>query len=91
MQKEQADGDYQNLVCSVMVEGNIGLQDAMDVVTAMLDDRILDYKRLKSRLPSYGAAIDKELARFLCGVEQFVQGTVEWYYSFRQCSQRNII
>lgn len=78
--KEQSDGDYQNLVFCVMNERKAGLQEAIDIVTEMLTQRVNDYVELKNKLPSFGADVDKELARYLHALENFVQGTVLWYY-----------
>ncbi|KIJ61711.1 hypothetical protein HYDPIDRAFT_31043 [Hydnomerulius pinastri MD-312] len=63
--KEQSDGDYQNLVFCIMNERNVGLQAAIDILTEMLAQRVDDYVELKSKLPSFGPAVDAELARYL--------------------------
>jgi len=63
-----------------MNERQIGLQAAIDVLTDMLAQRVNDYVELKSKLPSFGSDVDKELARYLHALENFVQGTVLWYY-----------
>lgn len=80
LQKEQADGDYQNLVFCIMVERNVDLQGAIDVLTNMIADRVDEYVDLKSRLQSFGPKVDIQLHRYLEGLEHFVQGTVVWYY-----------
>lgn len=63
-----------------MVERNVDLQEAVDILTRMVDERVSEYLYLKSQLPSFGPEIDKELARYLTALEYFVQGTVVWYY-----------
>jgi len=68
-----------------MEEKDLGLQEAIDYVIGMLSDRAADYIALKQSLPSFGAKVDKELARYLKALEHFVQGTVVWYYSPRKC------
>ncbi|KAL4246227.1 Terpene synthase [Abortiporus biennis] len=78
--KEQADGDLQNLVVCVMLEHNTDLQSAIDIVTKMLAERVADYAKLKSEVPSFGEEVDRELARYLTALEYYVQGTVVWYY-----------
>ncbi|KAF8553877.1 terpenoid synthase [Imleria badia] len=78
--KEQSDGDYQNLVFCIMHEYNVGLQAAIDILTEMLAQRVEDYIELKNQLPSFGPDVDRELARYLHALENFVQGTVLWYY-----------
>lgn len=80
LQKEQSDGDYQNLVFCIMHERNVGLQVAIDILTEMLAQRVDDYIELKSKLPTFGTDVDRELGRYLHALENFVQGTVLWYY-----------
>ncbi|TFK81182.1 terpenoid synthase [Polyporus arcularius HHB13444] len=78
--KEQADGDFQNLVFCIMIERDCNLQTALDVLTEMLAQRVADYARFKSQLPSFGPEVDAELARYNKAIEQYTQGTVVWYY-----------
>lgn len=78
--KEQSDGDYQNLVFCIMSEYGVGLQEAIDILTEMLAQRVDDYIELKNSLPSFGRDVDRELERYLHALENFVQGTVLWYY-----------
>ena len=80
MQKEQADGDFQNLVFCIMIERDCDLQTAVDVLSEMLAQRVADYARFKAQLPSFGAEVDAELARYNKAIEQYTQGTVVWYY-----------
>ena len=90
-QKEQAEGDLQNIVFCVMAERNCGLQDAVDAVTEMTVKRVADYLRLKASLPSFGAAVDAEVARYLKGLEYFAQGANVWHYhSPRTCANHLI-
>jgi hypothetical protein len=63
-----------------MHERDVGLQEAIDILTEMLNQRVNDYIKLKSQLPSFGADVDAELQRYLHALENFVQGTVLWYY-----------
>ena len=63
-----------------MVEQNIELQEAVDVLTGMLECRVAEYLDLKKSLPSFGESVDVQLAKYLSGVEYFLQGTTVWYY-----------
>lgn len=63
-----------------MHESDVGLQAAIDILTEMLAQRVEDYIKLKNQLPSFGPDVDQELARYLHALENFVQGTVLWYY-----------
>ncbi|KAI0363928.1 terpenoid synthase [Pilatotrama ljubarskyi] len=78
--KEQADGDFQNLVFCIMIERDTDLQSAVDILTDMLAQRVADYVRYKAQLPSFGPEVDAELARYNKAIEQYTQGTVVWYY-----------
>lgn len=63
-----------------MRERNVSLQAAIDIVTEMLRERVEQYIALKNQVPSFGPEVDRELARYLSALENFVQGTVMWYY-----------
>ncbi|OBZ74511.1 Alpha-muurolene synthase [Grifola frondosa] len=78
--KEQSDGDFQNLVFCIMLERGVDLQSALDILTDMLAERVADYAELKNDLPLFGPEIDSELSRYYTALEQYVQGTVVWYY-----------
>ena len=70
-----------------MLEHDVDVQSAINIVTDMLADRVDDYANYKKQLPSFGAELDLELARYFKALEQYVQGTVIWYYeSPRACS-----
>ncbi|KDR68218.1 hypothetical protein GALMADRAFT_78787 [Galerina marginata CBS 339.88] len=78
--KEQADGDFQNLVCCVMTERMVELQEAVNIVVDMLNSRVDRYITLKAQLRSFGPEVDSELEKYHAALEHFVQGTVVWYY-----------
>lgn len=63
-----------------MNERNVGLQAAIDILAEMLSQRVEDYVSLKNQLPSFGPEVDRELSTYLTALENFVQGTVLWYY-----------
>ncbi|KAI0751983.1 isoprenoid synthase domain-containing protein [Fomes fomentarius] len=78
--KEQADGDYQNLVLSVMVERDCDLQTAIDVSTDMMRSRVEEYLGYKTQLPLFGDEVDAEVAKYVQGLEHYVQGCIVWNY-----------
>ncbi|KAG6918624.1 hypothetical protein DXG01_013035 [Tephrocybe rancida] len=79
--KEQADGDYQNLVCVLQHAHNLDLQEAIDLLSEMIAERVQDYVKLKNSLPSFGPDVDPAIQRYIHALEQFVQGCLVWYYS----------
>ncbi|KAK1217827.1 hypothetical protein PQX77_019500 [Marasmius sp. AFHP31] len=79
--KEQADGDYQNLVCVLQKAHKLTLQEAVDMLTQMIHNRVQDYASLKKRLPSFGPKVDAALSKYHTALEHFTQGCVVWYWS----------
>jgi hypothetical protein len=69
-----------------MQERDVGLQEAINILTEMLNQRVDDYIKLKSQLPSFGADVDVELERYFHAMENFVHGAALWcYYSPSKC------
>ena len=81
LQKEQADGDFMNLVYIFMVNRQLELQTAVNTLVSMYDNRVKDYMRLKSEIPSFGSTIDSQLEIYFKKLECFFQGAIKWYYS----------
>ncbi|KAH8923561.1 terpenoid synthase [Atractiella rhizophila] len=79
--KEQADGDYQNLVFIIMAEHKVDLQTALDMLVDMIAQRVQDYVNLKKQLPNWGPKVDAAVAKYNKYIEYMVQGCVVWYYS----------
>lgn len=61
-----------------MIERDVDLQSAVDILTDMLAQRVADYVRYRAQLPSFGPEVDAELARYNKALEQYTQGTVVW-------------
>ncbi|KAI0320536.1 isoprenoid synthase domain-containing protein [Amylostereum chailletii] len=64
LNKEQADGGCQNLVCVSMAERAVDLQTAVDTLTDMLLRRVEDYASLKRQLPTFGPSVDARLSLY---------------------------
>ncbi|KIJ33097.1 hypothetical protein M422DRAFT_264968 [Sphaerobolus stellatus SS14] len=88
--KEQADGDFQNLVVVIMHERGLDLQRAIFELEKMLKARVDDYISLKSRLPSFGPEIDTELGRYHENIEYCVQGIIQWHYESPVSTHYNV-
>ena len=63
-----------------MVEHQVELQEAIDILVDMVRSRVDEYVNLKGQLPSFGHEVDQELSKYHTAWEHFVQGTVIWYY-----------
>jgi hypothetical protein len=57
-----------------MQERDVSLQEAIDILTEMLNQRVDDYIKIKSQLPSFGTDVDVVLERYFHAMENFVQG-----------------
>lgn len=64
-----------------MAQYDLGLQDAVDRLVDMISTRVRDYITLKEQLPSFGAEVDTTLRKYHAALENYVQGTIVWYYS----------
>jgi hypothetical protein len=84
MQKEQAEGDYQNFVCVLMRERHLDLQTTVNSLTDMIAHRVEDYKHLRASLPSFGAKVDQHLTRYLAEIEHEAYGAVRWCYESKR-------
>jgi hypothetical protein len=86
VQKEQAEGDYQNFVCVLMRERGLSLQGAVDTLTGMIAGRVQEYARLRASLPSFGASADYHLGRYLGDIEHETYGFIRWCYESKRQS-----
>ncbi|KAH8930304.1 terpenoid synthase [Atractiella rhizophila] len=82
--KEQADGDYQNLISIIMADHKVDLQTALDMLVDMIAQRVQDYVNLKKQLPNWGPKVNAAVAKYNKYIEYMVQGCVVWYYSSRR-------
>jgi hypothetical protein len=64
-----------------MVERDVDLQTAVNIILEMLANRVRDYVNLKQTLPSFGAEVDASLSKYHQNLEYFVEGTIVWYYN----------
>jgi len=63
-----------------MKEKNLGLQEAVDWVGDLCKARIDQYMKDKASLPSWGAAVDAEVAAYVSGMEDWVIGVLHWSF-----------
>jgi hypothetical protein len=53
---------------------DVSIQEAIDILTEMLNQCMDDYIKLKSQLPLFSADMDVELERYFHAMENFMQG-----------------
>ncbi|KAH7333753.1 isoprenoid synthase domain-containing protein [Rhizoctonia solani] len=56
------------------------LQDAVDYVNQLIEQRVQDYLEAKARLPSFGPDLDNEVARYIQGIEYSIQACIDWSF-----------
>lgn len=78
--KEQACGDSYNLVVLFMKQYDSQLQNAVNTVGDMCFTVLDNFETYKRRLPSWGSQVDKDLGRYIEGLENFMIGCLQWGY-----------
>lgn len=80
LKKELSRGEVNNLVVVLRDEEGLTLQEAVDHAAEMHDAEVRTFARLSAHLPSYGAEIDANLGRYLCGLRTRMRGVSDWTY-----------
>lgn len=53
-------------------------QQAFNTVNALLEERYKEWQTVISQLPSWGADVDSQVARYVKGIQNVVQANVTW-------------
>ncbi|KAG8727175.1 hypothetical protein FRC11_013765 [Ceratobasidium sp. 423] len=77
---EFARGDVHNFVCVAMEHNNLGVQEAIEYVDRRIRQRVDEYVAAKDKLPSFGPGLDEQVAKYIQGIEYFVQGFIDWSF-----------
>ncbi|CAE6490517.1 unnamed protein product [Rhizoctonia solani] len=77
---EFARGDVHNFVCVAMEHNNLAVEDAIEYVDRRIRQRVDEYVAAKGKLPSFGPGLDEQVARYIQGIEYFVQGFIDWSF-----------
>lgn len=75
---EQAQGHTANIVTVLMNQKEIPVQEAMDIVGHEVQKRFQLYVSSKAQLPSWGAAIDKDVQAYATVLEDWSIGSIRW-------------
>ncbi|KAG8689010.1 hypothetical protein FRC11_004296 [Ceratobasidium sp. 423] len=78
--KEHARGHTHNLVFIIMWYDQLDLQDAVDHVNKLIEQRVQDYLEAKAKLRSFGPDLDGEVARYVQGIEYCIQACIDWSF-----------
>jgi 5-epi-alpha-selinene synthase len=78
LEKELAHDDMHNMVLVLAHAEGLDLQEAVDLVARMHDAQVRDFMRLSSLLPSFGAAVDEQLRRYVAALQARMRGNLDW-------------
>lgn len=76
--KELSHGDEHNLVILIMYEQNIPLDEAIRQAASIHDTEILEFITLKWQLPDFGRKLNKQVEKFVLGLETMISGFFFW-------------
>ena len=74
--KEQTVDGTHNLVVVLMREHNIELQSAMDLAGQRCIDCITKFEEIRQILPTCGAEVDQQVARYVQGLQNWIVGSL---------------
>ncbi|CEL56413.1 Alpha-muurolene synthase OS=Coprinopsis cinerea (strain Okayama-7 / 130 / ATCC MYA-4618 / FGSC 9003) GN=COP3 PE=1 SV=1 [Rhizoctonia solani AG-1 IB] len=77
---EFARGDVHNFVSVAMEHMNLGVEEAIAYVNQRIQKRVDEYVVTKNKLPKFGPGMDEQAARYIQGIEYFVQGFIDWSF-----------
>lgn len=78
---EQSKGHRGNNILTVLMEAKrISLQQAANTVGEHSTKLMKDLNDAKKRLPSWGARVDVDVARYVRALEDWVIGNLEWSF-----------
>lgn len=78
LEKELHSGDVHNLVLVLQHEQGSSLQVAVDRVAALCDAQVREFIQLEERLPTFGAAVDEALHRYVQGLRCWMRANLDW-------------
>ncbi|THV01906.1 terpenoid synthase [Dendrothele bispora CBS 962.96] len=78
---EQAKGHSGNNVVTVLMKAyNFDLQQACDYVGIYFKKLMVRFMLAKTRLPSWGPAVDAEVARYVDAMGHWIRGNLDWSF-----------
>jgi hypothetical protein len=78
--KEQARGDTHNMLVVVMNQKDLTINEAIDYVAELCEKSMNRFVETRSKVPSWGEVIDKEVSIYLDGLQHWMSGVLDWYF-----------
>ncbi|MBP1150944.1 MULTISPECIES: terpene synthase family protein [Methylocaldum] len=79
--KEVQHNDVHNLVVTFQHHRRLSLQDAIQQAAELTNREVRNFIALKEQLPTFGAAIDSDVQRFVSVLCSWMRGNLDWSYS----------
>lgn len=76
--KEVEEGEVHNLVICVQKQNQTSMQDSLERVKQMFNNELSKYNELKQQLLIENKSYNKELKKYIFGLESAVHGQYEW-------------
>jgi len=68
------------MIAVIMYQYGVDLQTAIDIVGNMCKQSIDRFNEERSRLPSWGAKIDRDVAIYVDGLANWIVGSLHWSF-----------
>jgi hypothetical protein len=91
LEKEIRVGDFHNLVLIMQHERDLTLQEAVESAAQLFNAMVAAYIELEADTPSFGAAVDAEVQRYLAGLRYWVRGNIDWSYETGRYGQAKTV
>jgi hypothetical protein len=78
LDRDEATGGGHNLVLALSGEFGMSTAEAIETATVMWRRRMESFTGLRAAVPTFGAALDVSVRRYLEGVDRSVRGTIDW-------------
>jgi hypothetical protein len=80
LKKELAHGDVSNLVLAVQYAQQCKLQEAVNLVCAMIETETRRFQEMVQHFPTYSAELDPEIRLYLFDLGKWIRGPLDWYH-----------
>eukprot|EP00753_Platysulcus_tardus_P013398 PLAT3672.1.p1 GENE.PLAT3672.1~~PLAT3672.1.p1 ORF type:complete len:412 (-),score=-36.47 PLAT3672.1:340-1575(-) len=81
---EQSRGDTHNMVVILMQYHGHTLQSAIDYVGDLCRQTINTFIENKSKVPSWGPEVDKDVAGYVQGLQEWIVGSLHWSFQTKR-------
>ena len=78
--KEQARGDTHNILVVVMNQKDLTINGAINYVAEVCEKSMNQFVETRSKMPSWGEEIDKEVSIYLDGLQHWIIGHLKWAF-----------